>query len=126
MCPNVANSKPYNASCDVYSFGILLWEILALRTPYELYTPKSLREKVYNGPCKRPPVDPAWNNSMKILLKRCWEQDLHERVSMDHACSILRKEAASVRDGDESGLEHVRRRSTFVFRPSKVNAKKGI
>ena len=118
MSPEVANSQPYNATCDVYSFAILLWEMLALKLPYELYTPKSLREKVYNGAAKRPPVDATWNNSMKILLKRSWEHDLHQRPSMDHVYKILRKELAAIRDGDDSGLEHVRRRSTFVFRPS--------
>jgi hypothetical protein len=39
----------YNAPHVIrYSFAILLWEMLSLKTPYELYA-KSLREKVYNG-----------------------------------------------------------------------------
>jgi serine/threonine protein kinase len=123
MSPEVALGQMYNEKCDVYSFAIQLWEILALKLPYELYTPKSLKEKVYIGPCKRPPIDSTWSNAIKILLKRAWEPDLHQRLTMDHVYKILRKEVASARDGDESDLEHVRRRSTFVFRPSKKGEK---
>jgi hypothetical protein len=36
---------------------------------------------------------------------------------MEQVVKILRKEAVRARDGDDSGLEHNRRRSTFVFRP---------
>lgn len=125
MAPEVANEQPYNATCDSYSFAILFWEMLSCRTPYELYTPKSLREKVYNGAHKRPPVDEEWPVTMKLLLKRSWTQNLHERNSMDAIVKILRKECVRLRDGDDSGLEHSRRRSTFVFRPA-AGQKRGV
>lgn len=118
MAPEVANRKPYNAACDVYSFAILLWQILMLKQPYELYTPKSLREKVYNGLHKRPPLDETINAEMKLLLKRSWAQDIHERHDMKSVSTILRKECVRARDGDDRGLEHKRRRSTFVYRPN--------
>lgn len=34
MAPELLESKQYSTKVDVYSFGILLWEILARRTPY--------------------------------------------------------------------------------------------
>jgi serine/threonine protein kinase len=118
MAPEVANGQPYNETCDVYSFAILLWEVLALKRPYQLYTPKAMRENVYNGPHKRPPVDQAWPNALKICLKRSWDPDLHQRNSMAQVTTILKRECVAIRKGDESGLEHNRRRSTFVFRPA--------
>jgi serine/threonine protein kinase len=36
MAPEVANAKPYNATCDSYSFAILLWEMVSLQVPYEM------------------------------------------------------------------------------------------
>lgn len=124
MAPEVANGKPYNATCDVYSFAILLWQILMLRQPYEMYTPKSLREKVYNGVHKRPPLDDTLNAGMKLLLKRSWAPDINERHEMKSVAAILRNECVRARDGDDSGLEHNRRRSTFVFRPSSAQKKR--
>jgi serine/threonine protein kinase len=125
MAPECANSQPYNETCDVYSFAILLWEMLALKRPYLLYTPKLMHEKVYNGEHKRPPVPPTWPNAIKICLKRCWDPDLHQRNSMEQVTTILRKECVAIRQGDESGLEHNRRRSTFVFRPTKQGPNSG-
>ena len=119
MAPEVANSLPYNAKCDSYSLSILLWEMLVLRTPYELYTPKSLRAKVYNGEHKRPPIaEGAMNQAMKLCLNRGWTQKLHERSTMEQICAHLKAECVRVREGDEQGLDHHRRRSTFVFRQS--------
>jgi len=118
MAPEVANEVPYSETCDSYSFAILLWEILALKRPYELYSCKSLREKVYNGPHKRPKIDDGWHNSIKLLLKRAWSKDLLHRSSMAQISKILRDETVRCRDGDDTGLDHLRRRSTYVYRPS--------
>ena len=126
MAPEVANGQPYNAKCDTYSFAILLWEILALKPPYELYTPKSLREKVYNGLHKRPPVDESWTQAMKLCLKRSWGQDVATRNTMEQVVGILRQECVRARNGDDQGLEHYRRRSTFVFRKTNVDMKAAV
>jgi serine/threonine protein kinase len=122
MAPEVANAKPYNATCDSYSFAILLWEMMSLKRPYEQYTPTSLREKVYNGAHKRPPINEEWSVPVKLLLRRGWTQNLHDRFTMDAMVTILRKECVCARDGDDSGLEHSRRRSTHVFRPNRKPA----
>ena len=36
MAPEVALRKPYNLPCDTYSFGLLLFEIIALKPPYSI------------------------------------------------------------------------------------------
>jgi len=117
MAPEVGLENPYNATCDSYSFAILLWEMLSLFTPFELYTAKTLKAKVWQGG-KRPGLKEEWPVSIKLLLKRSWDEDVSQRNSMEQVEEILRKEAARCRGGDETGLEHQRRRSTFVFRPS--------
>jgi len=124
MAPEVANGNPYNASCDCYSFAILLWEIMSLSTPFEMYTPKSLRARVYNGPHKRPPVDESWSPAIKQCLRRGWSEDLHTRNTMSQVRIALRKECVRVRDGDDTGLEHYQRRSTFVFRNNPTRKKR--
>jgi serine/threonine protein kinase len=112
--------KPYNESSDVYSFAILFWEMLALKQPYQLYTMSSLRERVWNAPHKRPCVDASWSVSTKLLLKRAWSPNIEERHKMGNIEGILRKECVACRNGDDRGLEHYRRRSTFVFRKDNI------
>lgn len=35
MAPEVLSSKPYSTKADVYSYGIVLWEILSRCTPFK-------------------------------------------------------------------------------------------
>jgi hypothetical protein len=71
---------------------------------------------------ERPPLDSSWSTPLRILMKRAWEPDPSVRPSMDSIYKILRREICSLRSGDDTGLEHYSRRSTFVLnRDSAVN-----
>lgn len=122
MAPEVANGQPYNETCDTYSFALLLWEMLSLKKPYEGCTITSLREQIYNGAHDRPIIHDCWPVPIRLLLKRSWTHNVYDRSYMGANVEILRKECVRLRDGNESGLEHTKRRSTFVFRPGKVLA----
>ncbi len=39
MAPEVIEHKPYGEKADVFSFGIVLWELLTGRVPYSDMTP---------------------------------------------------------------------------------------
>jgi len=49
MAPEVGRKRPYNAKCDVYSFGVLTWEILALQKPFEGCGIADMKETVWKG-----------------------------------------------------------------------------
>ena len=121
MAPEVAKGEPYNETCDCYSFAILLWEMLALHNAFECYTPSMLRERVYdNEIARRPRIDPDWDPSIRQLLETTWSPTWQKRYSMKEITKELRNECVRIRGGDESGLEHMRRRSTFVFEEDEV------
>lgn len=77
---------------------------------------KSLKNRVWGSEHKRPFVQEAWPVPIKTLLRRAWNHDINERPAFSAITKILRSECVRVRDGNEDGLEHTRRRSTFVFR----------
>lgn len=114
MSPEVARSEPYNLSADVYSFGLLLWQICSMLLPYDGMNRQDHSELVVHGN-DRPPINSTWSTPLRILMKRAWEPDPLVRPSMDSIYKILRREICALRDGDASGLEHTRRRSTFVL-----------
>jgi hypothetical protein len=86
------------------------------KVPFEVYGMKSLRERVWNGEQKRPFVQECWPVPIKTLLRRAWSPDILERPNFSQIYKILRTECVRIRDGNADGLEHSRRRSTFVFR----------
>ncbi|CAJ1950910.1 unnamed protein product [Cylindrotheca closterium] len=129
MSPEVALGQKYNETCDIYSFGLLLWEIITLRLPYS--SQKSIedfRENVWstNGTIVRPEVPKKLSSNLKQLLHRTWDRDLTNRPSARNFENALRFEASMLRDGAlndvEESLVPQRRRSTFLFIPGKGEA----
>jgi len=114
MAPEVARSEPYNLSADVYSFGLLSWQVCSLDLPYDGMNRQDHAELVVHGN-ERPQLDSSWSTPLRILMKRAWEPDPLVRPTMDSIYKILRREICALRDGDDSGLEHTKRRSTFVL-----------
>ena len=90
MAPEVALGKPYNERVDVYSFAILLWQILKLETPYEGFTMHMLTKKVVEGGA-RPKCDASWPQSVVDMMHRCWGDPAH-RPPMSEVVEILRSE----------------------------------
>ena len=122
MAPEVARSEPYNLTADVYSFGLLLWQVCSMDLPYDGMNRQDHSELVVYGN-ERPPLDSTWSTPLRILMKRAWEPDPSVRPSMDSIYKILKREICALRDGDDTGLEHTSRRSTFVLNRESVGNK---
>ena len=39
MAPEVIRHQQYDHKCDVYSYGVLLWEVLHRQVPFRTHTP---------------------------------------------------------------------------------------
>jgi len=71
MAPEVALRRPYNEKCDVYSFGIILWQMARDKIPYEGMTRQTLLQNVaIKG--ERPKLDRSWPVAFCKLLESCW------------------------------------------------------
>lgn len=75
MAPEVALNRFYSEKVDVYSFGIILWQIASNQIPFETASHASFLKDVVKGG-ERPPLDPSWPESFRILLSQCW--DVHQ------------------------------------------------
>lgn len=86
----VALSQGYTEKADVYSFGILLWHMLALEMPYRNLPDDAVERKVFQ--CGgRPKIDGKWPSDVRRLLQDCFAS-APRRPQMTAACEILRKE----------------------------------
>jgi hypothetical protein len=76
-------------SADVYSFGVLFWEILSLRDAYEKYSrEKHYKEVVVEG--KRPKISKSWPSVICNLIERCWHRQPSERPSFTAVCQLIK------------------------------------
>ena len=97
MAPEVAMEQSYSEKADVYSFGILLWQLLSLDTPYG----KLHGGKIEYSVCHlnlRPKLDNTWPKPMIKLLEDCWARNPPRRPTMEVVCSALQREASSLAD----------------------------
>lgn len=123
MSPEVALCKPYNRSADVYSFSLLLHEIMSLKTPYQGMSRRLHADNVVRGSV-RPSVDPSWPSRTKCSLQRGWDATWYARPTMRDWYRVLRRDIAVLdkrheQDGlpmeEDPLMGGARRRSTYVM-----------
>ena len=85
------SAQPYGTAHDVWSFSILLWELLSSKTPFEeeYKTCISFVEAVVdNG--MHPSLDSRWPHEIKHLLHINFYSDKKERLTMEEILSVLK------------------------------------
>jgi serine/threonine protein kinase len=73
-----------SGAVDVFSFGIILWELAAEKTPFADYkgdVPFGTRKKIVRG--ERPKMPGNVTEKMKKLITRCWDEVPEDRPRFD-------------------------------------------
>jgi serine/threonine protein kinase len=101
MAPEVARADPYNQSVDVYSFGILLWELCSGEKAFGRSTRGNhLCQVVFGG--DRPPMDATlteyWPANVIRLMQCCWASSPEDRPSFVVILEVLQ----DILDGNEN------------------------
>ncbi|XP_052203136.1 serine/threonine-protein kinase STY46-like [Diospyros lotus] len=90
MAPEVIEHKPYGRKADVFSFGIVLWELLTGKLPYEYLTPLQAAIGVVQKGLR--PIVPKHTHPVMVeLLERCWQQDPSLRPEFSEIIEILQQ-----------------------------------
>ncbi|CAN0438312.1 unnamed protein product [Ectocarpus sp. 12 AP-2014] len=88
MAPEVFDGMPYNEKADIYSYGIVLWELCALQKPFAGMSSHEHARKVFRHGV-RPPLDKRWPEELKSLLRSCWHAEAEERPDAAQAVETL-------------------------------------
>lgn len=89
MAPEVFEGNMYSEKCDVFSFGIILWEVITRRKPFDEIGGPAFRIMwaVHNG--TRPPLISNLPKPLELLMVRCWSGNPAERPSMIEVARIM-------------------------------------
>ncbi|XP_038991519.1 serine/threonine-protein kinase EDR1-like [Hibiscus syriacus] len=90
MAPEVVRNEPANEKCDVYSFGVILWELVTLRVPWKGLNPMQVVGAVgfQNRRLEIPEdIDPI----VAHIIRECWQTEPHLRPSFAQLVSRLRR-----------------------------------
>ncbi|KAI7845286.1 hypothetical protein COHA_001129 [Chlorella ohadii] len=101
LAPEVLNGEAATPASDLFSWGVVMWELLTLELPWQGVSPWSIVGKLMDG--ERPEVPPreqlpgpdtdifAGLDNYVALMRRCWAQRPEDRPSFEEAIHELRR-----------------------------------
>ena len=88
MSPECLASSDYAEPADVYSFGIIMWELLWRECPFEGQTPIQCALRVLNNDA-RPPIPDWCPPAFASLIRRCVTRKPAERPTFEQILEEL-------------------------------------
>jgi serine/threonine protein kinase len=103
----VLRGEPYSEKCDIWSFGVVLWELMQRQRPYaDCHAPLFLLLALSDGTCRLPPLSPdEFTPGLAQLLERCLSPMAADRPCFKEILKLLYIEYKIVHDraeGDHS------------------------
>lgn len=95
MAPEIlAGSNNYDIKADVYSFGILLWEIMSRNKPYvelnNFQIPLAVLERGLRPKMSKIPSNCSYR--IRELMKQCWDKSRSKRPDFNQIVRVLEEE----------------------------------
>uniref|UniRef100_M1AGM1 Protein kinase n=3 Tax=Solanum TaxID=4107 RepID=M1AGM1_SOLTU len=104
MAPEVIEHRPYDHKADVFSFGIVLWELLSGEIPYAHLTPLQAAIGVVQQDL-RPRIPEHAHPKLVELVEKCWQQDPTQRPDFSEILDILKRLTKEVgHDGEDKSI----------------------
>ena len=66
LSPELVNNKPYNFKSDIWSIGVMLYELCTLKPPFDAPSIHFLAMKIVKGAYA--PIPPHFSKDMKLLI----------------------------------------------------------
>src|SRR5580692_2106613 len=80
MSPEQASGKPVDKRSDIWSFGVVLWEMLAGRRLFDGETISHTLAEVLRGPIDFYKLPQETPRVIRDLLRRCLDRDVKNRL----------------------------------------------
>ncbi|XP_068081356.1 mitogen-activated protein kinase kinase kinase 7 [Anabrus simplex] len=89
MAPEVFEGSNYTEKCDIFSWGIILWEVLSRRKPFDDIGGSAFRIMwaVHTG--ERPPLIQGCPRLIENLMTRCWDKNPVNRPTMEEVVHVM-------------------------------------
>lgn len=86
LSPEMVEGKPYSTKADIWALGVVLYQLCALKLPFEANSLPVLALKILKG--SFPPIPSQYSKDLKALLLQMLSTDQKKRPSIE---SILLK-----------------------------------
>lgn len=88
MAPEVIKNSTFSKASDVWSYGVLLWELLTGETPYKGIDTLAVAYGVAVNKLTLP-IPSTCPREWRMLMEACWASDPHRRPGFDEILQAL-------------------------------------
>ena len=104
MAPEVARRLGFRRAADVYSFGMVLFEVISHEIPFaDVAALQAVAIVAVHG--GRPPLAPGTPPAIAALTQACWHEDAAERPTFEAVAQALRAAEAALSDAEREWLD---------------------
>ncbi|KAG2667590.1 hypothetical protein I3843_15G119500 [Carya illinoinensis] len=89
MAPEVLRNEPANEKCDVYSFGVILWELSTLQQPWGGMNPMQVVGAV-GFQHRRLDIPNDMDPTIADIIQKCWQTDPKLRPTFAEIMAALK------------------------------------
>ena len=83
MAPEILRAEKYTAAADVYSFGVILWEMLLSEIPYDGRSNAQITGMVgYHG--EKLHVPSSYHSGLRQIVNNCLLEEPECRPTFEH------------------------------------------
>ncbi|CAA7043158.1 unnamed protein product [Microthlaspi erraticum] len=90
MAPEVLRNEPADEKCDVYSYGVILWELFTLQQPWGKMNPMQVVGAV-GFQHRRLDIPDFVDPAIADLISKCWQTDSKLRPSFAEIMASLKR-----------------------------------
>lgn len=95
MAPEALRESACSEKVDIWSFGVVLWELLTCEVPYNGMEQSAIMYLVGIGQLT-PPIPSSCPDGFKLIMQMCWKMNPRERPSFKLICNHLEIAAVEV------------------------------
>jgi Tol biopolymer transport system component len=106
MSPEQASGKPVDRRTDVWSFGVVLWEMLTGTRLFDAETLSHTLADVLRLPIEFDTLPPETPRAIRELLRRCLDRDVRSRLRDIGEARIVLENAANPARADGAEIPH--------------------
>ena len=116
----IFRGEKYDETVDVYSFGIVLWELFCQKKPHRNYQAQHIPYLVAEKGL-RPDLPKHLPPTLTELIKSCWDEQPKNRPRFTHIVKQLVKAQSEVKQGD--AVDPRKKYVPYTADPSEVEIK---
>ncbi len=92
LAPEIVEDKEYCFKADIWSLGVILYEIMNLETPFLSYDFPELLRKISNS--EIPPLNEFYSQELRDFVKQLMNRDVEQRPSINDLieCEFFKKQ----------------------------------